>query len=132
MARRFSFDHIARANDEFNLATGVAAGRWSHIEAGFCLWFKKITKMPHGMARAVFYSVSGFDGRRRMFQAAIGQAKMPEELRGYLNFLASKAGNYSSSRNMMAHDARRVVGISQAGGVGVLASSEGSAISEIL
>jgi hypothetical protein len=103
MAHRFSFNYVATKNDEFNLAIGVASGRWSHIEAGLCLWFKKVTKMPHTMARSVFYSVSGFDGRRRMFQGAIGNAKIPNELRDYLNLLTSKAGNYSGSRNRMAH-----------------------------
>jgi hypothetical protein len=38
-----------------------------------------------------------------MIQAAIGSAKMPEALRDYVNLLASKAGNYSGSRNKMAH-----------------------------
>jgi hypothetical protein len=103
MADKITFEYVAQKNDEFNLAMGRAIARWSNIELGLCRWFKRITKMSHATARAIFYSASGFDGRRRMFVAALGSAKMDAALRDYLNLLVQKAGNYSGSRNKLAH-----------------------------
>lgn len=102
-ARSFQMKYIEEKNNEFNLAIGRATARWSHIEAGLCQWFERITKMKHPMARSVFYSVSGFDGRRRMLQGALSCVSMSDQLRVYLKLLSSKAQNYSGSRNKMAH-----------------------------
>jgi hypothetical protein len=91
-----------KRTDEFHLEIGRCSSRWAIIESGIFQWFERITKMPPGMARRIFYSMSGFDGRRRMFQSAIGT--VPSDLMTeYLKLLCSKAGNYSGSRNKMAH-----------------------------
>jgi hypothetical protein len=97
----YTLEQQREANEAFKLRIGRAVAMWSYVESGLCVWFQKLTQMHPVVARRIFYSVSGFDPRKRMLKAALGAVHT--DLTDYLTAIINKAGAYSSTRNMFVH-----------------------------
>jgi hypothetical protein len=91
------------AEKGFTEAFGQALIQWGVIEQRLCFWFHRITAMNEKMARQIFYSVSSFNGRSRMFRGAVLASNWPPYAVGFLETAISKAINYDSFRNHIVH-----------------------------
>jgi hypothetical protein len=95
--------HEVLANDAMHLRIGQAIGKWGYVESTLATWFQRLTNMHPITARRVFYSVTGFDARRRMFVAAVRSAASKPDISEYLIALINKAGKYAGTRNQIVH-----------------------------
>ena len=106
--RKFKFtlqkEQLADASAELYHYYGHVMTRWSQLETALFYWFAKITKMPDGMSRAIFYSARGFAARAEMLEAAVANATelTPDQLK-ILKEALKKARSYSAFRNKVAH-----------------------------
>jgi hypothetical protein len=73
------------------------------LETGLATYFQRLTQMHEVSARRVFYSIGGFDGRKRALMAVIGWVKTQPDITPYLNKIVGRAGNYSGTRNFIVH-----------------------------
>lgn len=93
-----------RRKADFYLELGKTIAAWSYLESGLATWFQRLTQMNEVTARRVFYSIGGFDGRKRALMAVVGWVKtQPIDITPYLNKIIGRAGNYSGSRNFVVH-----------------------------
>jgi hypothetical protein len=89
---------------EFYLAYGRAMGNWARLERQLGEIFLRITRMPHAMGLATYYSAKSFAGRVDMVQAVIPFAKTLPDGHKFLDRCTAIATTYSSTRNRFAHD----------------------------
>src|SRR5580704_10341325 len=90
--------------DEFNRLVGRTMAAWSYVESSFCTYFQRLTCMHPLPARKVFYSVTGFDSRKRMLKATIDSVDLkPVETKAFLIGALNKASAWASTRNLIAH-----------------------------
>jgi len=100
---KYTVEQLREANDAFKLKIGRTVAVWGFVETGLCNWFQKLTAMHAILSRKIFYSLTGFDARKRMLMAAVNYVQTQPDLSEYLKAIVNKAGNYSGTRNMIVH-----------------------------
>jgi hypothetical protein len=94
------------ADEKFKLAFANCLMIWHQIEEQIYLIFEKTTKMHPLVARAVFFSASGFNGRIGMLQSAIRPINFTDlDYKKYIEFLLKRSQNYAGIRNKLVHGA---------------------------
>ncbi len=89
--------------EKFFAEMGRCISIWSLVEAQIEKSFHRVTQMDSELARRIFYSTAGFEPRVRMLLAAMKDARIEPERKGYLKRLMEKAGIYSVTRNRIVH-----------------------------
>ena len=111
--RTFQFtvpkEQLAIATSELFHFMGHTLTRWAQLETSLYYWFARITAMPEGMSRAIFYGARGFAARAEMLESAIKHATtLTAEQTTFLKEAVKKARQYSVFRNRIAHGEPRL------------------------
>jgi hypothetical protein len=106
---KVSAEQMGVATGELFHYFGLFMTRWAQLETTLYYWFGRVTTMPEGMSRAIFYGARGFAARAEMLEAAIEHATVlkPEET-AVLKEGVKKARQYSTFRNKVAHGEPRL------------------------
>ena len=89
--------------EKFFAEMGRCISFWSLVEAQIEKSFHRVTQMDAELARRIFYSTAGFEPRIRMLLAAMKDARIEPERKGFLKKLIEKAEIYSVTRNRIVH-----------------------------
>jgi hypothetical protein len=92
------------ALEEFNPAYGLAMASWARLEGALVYWLMATTGMEERLARAIFFSASGFGARHDMLTASIPFSPLDGDVRLFLKTACSKSRKYSGFRNRLAHN----------------------------
>lgn len=87
-------------------ATGRAITAFATVELWLCNHFALVTQMQPPMAKAVFFSARSLRGRLDMLESALASAVSAigfPSLVPFLKVAGNRTGQWSGSRNMLAH-----------------------------
>lgn len=91
------------AREQFHQVIGAAMASWARVEDAMLSWFISNTEMNEAMARAVFYSATGFQGRADMIKATLRVATLAPVHTQFLKHGVKRARAYATFRNRIAH-----------------------------
>jgi hypothetical protein len=103
MARQIDLEKVVREQEQLTAALGGAMLAWSKVEQSLALWFALISKMPHDMVLATFYSCNTASARIDLVKAALEHSSLNLECKKFFNAALSKSRAYSNFRNILAH-----------------------------
>lgn len=93
----------ATVESTFYAQFGRTMAAWGYVESTLCTFFERLTQMYPPLARRIYYSPAGFDGRVRMLNATLDVVRTEPNVSDFLRKAVGKARNYAGSRNKIAH-----------------------------